>query len=118
MCFIHFHGSLIACLSVSIDIIMNVSLHTDPGDAVEGQVSFTLYYSTMQGEAKEVRWFFNGLQLRNGSHYSISGKNLTINQPSRNHTGRYTVLLTNPFSSETQHWNITVLCEYMVILFI
>uniref|UniRef100_A0A9J8CPD0 V-set and immunoglobulin domain-containing protein 10-like n=1 Tax=Cyprinus carpio carpio TaxID=630221 RepID=A0A9J8CPD0_CYPCA len=91
------------------DIIMNVSLHTDPGDAVEGQVSFTLYYSTMQGEAKEVRWFFNGLQLRNGSHYSISGKNLTINQPSRNHTGRYTVLLTNPFSSETQHWNITVL---------
>ncbi|XP_042597686.1 V-set and immunoglobulin domain-containing protein 10-like [Cyprinus carpio] len=91
------------------DIIMNVSLHTDPGDAVEGQVSFTLYYSTMQGEAKEVRWFFNGLQLRNGSHYSISGKNLTINGPSRNHTGRYTVLLTNPFSSETQHWNITVL---------
>ncbi|XP_016110345.1 V-set and immunoglobulin domain-containing protein 10-like [Sinocyclocheilus grahami] len=91
------------------DIIMNVSLHTDPGDAIEGEVSFTLYYSTVQGEAKEVRWFFNGLQLRNGSHYSISGKNLTINQPSRNDTGRYTVLLTNPFSSETRHWNITVL---------
>ncbi|KAK2903622.1 hypothetical protein Q8A67_008335 [Cirrhinus molitorella] len=91
------------------DIIMNVSLHTDPGDAIEGEIRFTLYYSTLQGEAKEVQWFFNGLQLKNGPHYSISGKKLTINQPSRTDTGRYTVLLTNPFSSETQHRDITVL---------
>ncbi|XP_048010122.1 V-set and immunoglobulin domain-containing protein 10-like isoform X1 [Megalobrama amblycephala] len=91
------------------DIIMNVSLHTDSDDAVEGEVKFTLYYSTMRGEAKEVRWLFNGLQLKNGSHYSIGEKKLTINQPSRNDTGRYTVLLTNPFSSETHHRNVTVL---------
>lgn len=94
---------------------MNVSLHTDSDDAVEGEVKFTLYYSTMRGDAKEVRWLFNGLQLKNGSHYSIGGKKLTINQPSRNDTGRYTVLLTNPFSSETHHRNITVLCEFHYI---
>ncbi|XP_073703060.1 V-set and immunoglobulin domain-containing protein 10-like, partial [Garra rufa] len=91
------------------DIIMNISLHTDPGDAIEGEMRFTLYYSTLQGEAKEVRWFFNGLELKNGPHYFISGKKLTINQPSRRDTGHYTVLLTNPFSSETQNRDITVL---------
>lgn len=94
---------------------MNVSLHTDSDDAIEGELKFTLNYSTMRGEAKEVRWLFNGLQLKNGSHYSIGGKKLTINQPSRNDTGRYTVLLTNPFSSETHHRNITVLCEFHYI---
>nr|XP_009290968.1 V-set and immunoglobulin domain-containing protein 10-like isoform X2 [Danio rerio] len=91
------------------DLIMNVSLHTDSDDAIEGEVKFSLYYSTIQGEAKEVQWLFNGLQIKDGSHYSISGKRLTIKQPSRNDTGRYTVLLTNPFSSEDHHRNITVL---------
>ncbi|XP_043116225.1 V-set and immunoglobulin domain-containing protein 10-like isoform X2 [Puntigrus tetrazona] len=91
------------------DVITNVSLRSDPGDAVEGEARFTLYYSTLQGEAKEVRWFFNGLQLRNGSRYSIGGKNLTVNQLGRNDTGRYAASLSNPFSSETQGRNITVL---------
>ncbi|XP_067305598.1 V-set and immunoglobulin domain-containing protein 10-like [Pseudorasbora parva] len=91
------------------DIMMNASLHTDSDDPVEGDDKVSLYYSTMRGDAKEVRWFFNGLQVKNGSHYSICERKLTINQPSRNDTGRYAVLLTNPFSSETQHRNITVL---------
>nr|XP_055068024.1 V-set and immunoglobulin domain-containing protein 10-like [Misgurnus anguillicaudatus] len=91
------------------DILTNVSLRTDPDEAIEGVLVFTFYYNTMQGEAREVQWLFNGVQLESGSHYSINGKNLTINQPSRNDTGRYAVVLTNPFSSETQHKTITVL---------
>ncbi|XP_073782872.1 V-set and immunoglobulin domain-containing protein 10-like isoform X3 [Danio rerio] len=101
--------TLICVLFFITDLIMNVSLHTDSDDAIEGEVKFSLYYSTIQGEAKEVQWLFNGLQIKDGSHYSISGKRLTIKQPSRNDTGRYTVLLTNPFSSEDHHRNITVL---------
>ncbi|XP_051577364.1 LOW QUALITY PROTEIN: V-set and immunoglobulin domain-containing protein 10-like [Myxocyprinus asiaticus] len=91
------------------DIIKNVSVHTDPGEAIEGESVFTLYSCTITGEAKEVQWFFNGIQLENGSHYFINGKNLTINKPSRNDTGCYTAVLTNPFSTETRHRNITVL---------
>ncbi|XP_057196122.1 V-set and immunoglobulin domain-containing protein 10-like [Triplophysa rosa] len=91
------------------DIIKNVSLHTVPVEAVEGARVFAFHYSTMQGDAREVRWFFNGVRLDNGPHYSINGKNLTINQPSRNDTGRYAVVLTNPFSSGTHYRNITVL---------
>ncbi|KAK7146715.1 hypothetical protein R3I94_009526 [Phoxinus phoxinus] len=91
------------------DIIKNASLLTDSDDAVEGEAKFTLFYSTMRGEAKEVRWFFNGLQVKNSSHYSIAGKKLTINQPRKSDAGRYSVLLTNPFSNETLHRNITVL---------
>ncbi|XP_056619212.1 V-set and immunoglobulin domain-containing protein 10-like isoform X2 [Triplophysa dalaica] len=91
------------------DFIKNVSLHTDPLEAIEGAPVLTFYYSTMQGDAREVWWSFNGVRLDNGPHYSISGKNLTINQPSRNDTGRYAVVLTNPFSSGTHYRNITVL---------
>ncbi|XP_077086011.1 V-set and immunoglobulin domain-containing protein 10-like isoform X2 [Siphateles boraxobius] len=91
------------------DIITNASLHTVSEDCVEGEEKFSLYYSTMRGEAKEVRWFFNGLQVKNASHYSIAGQKLTINQPSRSDAGHYTVLLTNPFSNETLQRNITVL---------
>lgn len=93
---------------------MNASLHTDSDDdAVEGEAKFILYYSTMRGEAKETRWCFNGIQVKNASRYSIAGKKLTVNQPSRSDAGRYSVLLTNPFSNETLHRNITVLCEYI-----
>ncbi|XP_077086012.1 V-set and immunoglobulin domain-containing protein 10-like isoform X3 [Siphateles boraxobius] len=70
------------------DIITNASLHTVSEDCVEGEEKFSLYYSTMRGEAKE---------------------KLTINQPSRSDAGHYTVLLTNPFSNETLQRNITVL---------
>ncbi|KAA0702648.1 Carcinoembryonic antigen-related cell adhesion molecule 1 [Triplophysa tibetana] len=91
------------------DFIKNVSLHTDPLEAIEGAPVLTFYYSTMQGDAREVWWSFNGIGLDNGPHYSINGKNLTINQPSRNDTGQYAVVLTNPFSSGTHYRNITVL---------
>ncbi|CAM4696419.1 unnamed protein product [Leuciscus chuanchicus] len=92
------------------DLLMNASLHTDSDDdAVEGEAKFTLYYSTLRGEAKEARWCFNGIQVKNVSRYSIAGKKLTINQPGRNDAGRYSVVLTNPFSNETLHRNITVL---------
>ncbi|XP_030639065.1 V-set and immunoglobulin domain-containing protein 10-like [Chanos chanos] len=91
------------------DLIRNISVNVHPSDAIEGDATFTLYYSTMQGEAQESKWYFNGLMVQNSSHYLISGKNLTIKQPNRNDTGQYTVVLTNPFSNGSQHRNIIVL---------
>ncbi|XP_041964053.1 V-set and immunoglobulin domain-containing protein 10-like [Alosa sapidissima] len=91
------------------DIIEKVSLHTWPNDAVEGNGTFTLYYITAKGEAEEVQWFFNGTELQHGSHYSVSGKNLSIIHPRRTDTGLYSVTLKNPFSFGTYSRNVTVL---------
>lgn len=88
-----------------------VSLHTWPNDAVEGNGRFTLYYTTVKGEAEEVQWFLNGAELQNGSHYSMSGKNLSIVDPNRLDAGLYNVTLRNPFSFGTSERNVTVLCE-------
>ncbi|XP_036393860.1 V-set and immunoglobulin domain-containing protein 10-like isoform X1 [Megalops cyprinoides] len=90
------------------DDIRNVSVSTEPVKAVEGASTLTLTYSSLQGEATEVKWFFNGAEIKNGAHYVISGNRLMIRGPTRNDTGRYTLVLKNPFSSETVHKNISV----------
>lgn len=91
--------------------IESVSLHTWPNDVVEGSEKFSLYYATVKGEAEEVQWFLSGAELQNGSHYSMSGKNLSIIHPNRIDTGLYSVSLRNPFSFGTSKRNVTVLCE-------
>ncbi|XP_036414492.1 carcinoembryonic antigen-related cell adhesion molecule 5 [Colossoma macropomum] len=88
--------------------IMDVSLNTGLQDAVEGGPTFTLSYSSKQGQATGSQWYFNSLAVE-GPRYSITGKSLTIRTPSRNDTGQYEVILTNPFSRATQQRNITVL---------
>ncbi|XP_062394567.1 V-set and immunoglobulin domain-containing protein 10-like [Sardina pilchardus] len=91
------------------DQIEEVSLHMWPNDAVEGNGTFSLNYTTVKGEAKEVQWLFNGTELQNGPHYSVSGKSLSIIHPRRTDTGLYSVTLKNPFSSGTSSRNVTVL---------
>lgn len=94
-----------------LDYIQNVSVNTEPANAIEGAEKFTLQYSTLQGEADQCRWYFKGVEVQNNSHYTVGQKSLVINQPNRNDTGPYTLVLTNPFSAVTFHRNITVLCK-------
>ncbi|KAL2084069.1 hypothetical protein ACEWY4_019587 [Coilia grayii] len=91
------------------DKIEGVTLQAGPKDAVEGDDTFTLYYTTLKGEAEFAQWFFNGEELRNSSHHSMSEKNLSIIRPSREDTGQYNITLRNPFSFGTSIRNLTVL---------
>ncbi|KAM4600444.1 V-set and immunoglobulin domain-containing protein 10-like [Polymixia lowei] len=91
------------------EYIQNVTISTSPDYAVEGAQNITLQYSTLQGAADQRTWYFNGAEVTTNSHYSIEQKSLVINRPNRNDTGRYTLVLTNPFSTVPTHTNVTVL---------
>ncbi|KAB5532923.1 hypothetical protein PHYPO_G00125670 [Pangasianodon hypophthalmus] len=91
------------------NIITDVSVVAVSQDFVEGGAPFTLSYSSMQGPVMTSAWYFKGLEVVNSSRYLITQKSLTINQPNRNDTGLYSVVLSNPFSNVTQSKNITVL---------
>ena len=99
--------------STSTESIKDVSVDTASQDAVEGGPAFTLSYSSKQGLATEAIWYFNGLAVADGLRYSVTDKSLTIKTPSRNDTGQYGVVLSNPFSKVAQQRNITVLCRYL-----
>ncbi|XP_076868548.1 cell adhesion molecule CEACAM6 isoform X2 [Brachyhypopomus gauderio] len=90
------------------DSIRDVSLGTGVQDAVEGGAAYELFYSSAPGQAASSEWYFNGLPLADSSRYAITDKSLTIKRPSRNDTGRYGVVLTNPFSSGKQYKDVTV----------
>ncbi|KAI1894821.1 hypothetical protein AGOR_G00119700 [Albula goreensis] len=91
------------------DDIENVSVTAVPSRVVEGSSNFTLEYSTLQGEAESVKWYFNGKAIENGTRYIIADKSLKIKDPTRDDTGQYTLVLENPFSYKTVHKNISVL---------
>lgn len=99
--------------SLFTDIITDVSVVAASPDVVEGGAAFTLSYSSTQGPVATSTWYFKGLELANSSRYRITQKGLTINQPNRNDTGLYSVVLTNPFSNVTQSKSITVLCKWV-----
>ncbi|CAG6014556.1 unnamed protein product [Menidia menidia] len=89
--------------------IQNVALSTHPDLVKEGIENFTLSYSMLQGVVEQQVWSFNSTALMTSLHYLVKEKNLIIVRPDRNDSGRYTVLLTNPFSSVTTHKDVTVL---------
>ncbi|XP_010897738.2 V-set and immunoglobulin domain-containing protein 10-like isoform X1 [Esox lucius] len=91
------------------DYIRNVSVTVQTADAIEGADKYTLQYSSVPGEPSQWWWYFNSVLIRNSSHYTVDQKSLVIHQPSRTDTGRYTLVLSNPFSAVTAHRNITVL---------
>ncbi|XP_070822887.1 V-set and immunoglobulin domain-containing protein 10-like [Chaetodon trifascialis] len=91
------------------ETIQNVTLSTQPDLAVEGSQRFTLQYRMQQGVVEQQMWFFNGIEINTNSRYSVENRSLVILRLNRSYTGRYTVSLTNPFSSETAHMNVTVL---------
>ncbi|XP_028833047.1 V-set and immunoglobulin domain-containing protein 10-like isoform X2 [Denticeps clupeoides] len=91
------------------EIIKDVSLHMWPKYAIEGSTYLDFYYTTTQGAAKETKWFFNGVEIINGSHNSINGKNLTVKHLKRSDTGQYSVSLRNPYSSGTAYINVKIL---------
>ncbi|XP_066536248.1 carcinoembryonic antigen-related cell adhesion molecule 6-like, partial [Hoplias malabaricus] len=103
------HEASVSFTLMVYDSLSVISVDTRELDAVEGGPAFSLYYSSSPGQATSWKWFFNGLELADDPRYSITSTRLTINQPSRNDTGQYTVDLRNPFSSGTQSRNITVL---------
>lgn len=88
--------------------IRDVTVSPEPDFAMEGADSFSLRFSTLQGEAVEWRWYFSGTEIKNTSHYSVEHGRLVIKQPTRSDTGPYSLVLTNPFSSVTTYTNITV----------
>ncbi|XP_035276236.1 V-set and immunoglobulin domain-containing protein 10-like isoform X2 [Anguilla anguilla] len=90
------------------DIFKNVSITAVPKIIAEGIKNFSLQYSTTQGEATSVEWFFNDKKIKNGTPYIIGSKNLTVTNPNRTHTGRYTLKLSNPINNVTIDKNITV----------
>ncbi|XP_034410257.1 V-set and immunoglobulin domain-containing protein 10-like [Cyclopterus lumpus] len=91
------------------DVIQNVTLRAQSGPAQEGAHRFSLQYSILQGVVERQIWFFSGMEIQSNSHYFVEERSLVILNPTRSDTGRYTVLLTNPFSSVTTGINITVL---------
>ncbi|KAI5611961.1 V-set and immunoglobulin domain-containing protein 10-like isoform X2, partial [Silurus asotus] len=65
----------------------------------------------MQGPVMTSAWYFKSVALVNSSRYLMTQNSLIINQPNRNDTGLYSVVLTNPFSNVMQSKNITVLYQ-------
>ncbi|XP_054477132.1 V-set and immunoglobulin domain-containing protein 10-like [Anoplopoma fimbria] len=91
------------------DVIQNVILRAQSGSAQEGAARFTLQYSMQQGVVEQQTWFFAGREIQSNSHYTVEERSLVILSPNRSDTGRYTVLLTNPFSRATTDVNVSVL---------
>lgn len=94
------------------DNIMNVWVSMQPDFATEGAVQFTLQYSILQGIVEQQMWLFHGIQINSNAHYSVENRSLVVHRPTRNDTGQYTLLLTNPFSSVTVNSNVTVRCKF------
>ena len=93
------------------EIIQNVTLSSSKF-AIEGTDRFTLSYSMLQGVVEHQMWFVNGTEINTNSHYSVEKQSLVILGPNRRDAGQYMVSLTNPFSSETAHMNVSVLCNF------
>ncbi|KAG7476098.1 V-set and immunoglobulin domain-containing protein 10-like [Solea senegalensis] len=91
------------------EIFQNVDLKVQPDLIKEGSDRFTLQYSMSQGVVQDHVWFFKGSALETTSHYTVEQRSVVIHQPNRSDTGRYTLLLTNPFSRVETHINVTVL---------
>ncbi|KAM4580830.1 V-set and immunoglobulin domain-containing protein 10-like [Odontesthes bonariensis] len=88
--------------------IQTVTLSTQPDVAKEGTERLTLNYSMRQGVVEQQIWYFNDRELKNNLHYLVEERSLVILRPNRSDIGRYTVLLSNPFSSVTAHKDVTV----------
>lgn len=97
--------------------IQNVTLSTRPDFAKEGTESFTLQYSMLQGVVEQQKWLFNGVEVKNSSHYLTESQSLVILRPNRSDTGSYTLTLTNPFNSVTTQKSVTVFCKFFFFFF-
>lgn len=82
-----------------------------PNFITEGVMQLTLQYNVLQGVVEQQTWFFHGVTIDSNSHYSVENRSLVIFRPTRNDTGQYTLLLTNPFSSVTVNSSVTVRCK-------
>lgn len=82
-----------------------------PDFITEGAAQLTLHYSVLQGVVEQQMWFFRGIKINSDFHYSVKNTSLVILRPTRNDTGQYTLLLTNPFSSVTVNSNVSVRCK-------
>ncbi|XP_039974519.1 V-set and immunoglobulin domain-containing protein 10-like isoform X2 [Xiphias gladius] len=103
-------GFLVILLSFSFpENIQSVELSVQPDFVKEGTERLTLQYSMLRGVVEKQMWFLNGGEIKPSSRYSVEQRSLVILSPNRSDTGRYAVLLTNPFSSGTAHVNVTVL---------
>ncbi|XP_061145918.1 V-set and immunoglobulin domain-containing protein 10-like [Syngnathus typhle] len=104
-------GSLNFTLRV-FELFENVTMMAFPDLIEEGSEQLQLQYRMLRGVVEQQRWFFNGQPVadgKGGSRYSLRPGTLVVREPRRNDTGRYTVSLSNPFSSVTLDLNITVL---------
>ncbi|XP_034554610.1 V-set and immunoglobulin domain-containing protein 10-like isoform X2 [Notolabrus celidotus] len=91
------------------EIIQDVTLTTMPDFAIEGTERFNIQYNMKQGVIEQQMWFFNDMEIKPNSDYLMEQRSLVILEPTRSDSGRYSVSLTNPFSSVTTHINVTVL---------
>ncbi|XP_061574474.1 V-set and immunoglobulin domain-containing protein 10-like [Cololabis saira] len=91
------------------EYIQGVTLSIQPDFAKEGIDMFTLQYSMQQGVVEQQIWHFNDTKLTNSSHHLVVERSLVILKPNRGDTGRYAVVLMNPFSRATAHKNVTIL---------
>ncbi|XP_074540422.1 V-set and immunoglobulin domain-containing protein 10-like [Halichoeres trimaculatus] len=91
------------------EIIQNVTLSTEPNVAIEGTERFTLQFNMAQGVIEQQMWFFNDVEIKTNSQFLMEQRRLVIFELTRRDAGRYSVSLTNPFSSVTAYINITVL---------
>lgn len=100
---------------LSTEYIQSLTLSSQPGLIKEGTENFTLQHSMLQGVFEQQMWFFNGIGIKNSSHYLVKtqANSLVILRPNRNDTGEYAVLLTNPFRNATASQNVSVWCKFI-----
>ncbi|XP_051921892.1 V-set and immunoglobulin domain-containing protein 10-like [Hippocampus zosterae] len=94
------------------ELLENVTMTALPDLIEEGSEQLSVQYRMLRGVVERQLWFFNGRPVaagEDGSRYLLRPGSLAVRQPRRNDTGRYTVSLSNPFSSVTLHLNVTVL---------
>lgn len=96
------------------EYIQSLTLSSQPGLIKEGTENFTLQHSMLQGVFEQQMWFFNGIEIKNSSHYLVKtqANSLVILRPNRNDTGEYAVLLTNPFRNAMASQNVSVQCKF------
>nr|XP_057940040.1 V-set and immunoglobulin domain-containing protein 10-like isoform X4 [Doryrhamphus excisus]XP_057940041.1 V-set and immunoglobulin domain-containing protein 10-like isoform X4 [Doryrhamphus excisus] len=101
-----------ACLNFTLRVyesFQNVTVALLPERVQEGTEELMLRYGMQQGVVERQLWFFNGRPLPDNLRYSVQPGSLSIRRPDRTDAGRYSVSLSNPFSSETAHVNVSVL---------
>ncbi|XP_078064677.1 V-set and immunoglobulin domain-containing protein 10-like, partial [Mustelus asterias] len=88
--------------------IQKVAVRASTETVIEGQDGLTLTCEVAVGTRNLVEWQKDGGKVGNGTRHVTLGDSLRIQPISRNDTGMYTCLASNPISDGMDSYNLTV----------